>query len=265
MSISSEPRLRVAFKERWGGCSLEEDILETQAVFTFSESLGVDPRSWEFDLKHYAEEPDLFGSPVFRGEQCRAPFSFRYGHLNHNLLVTGMIYVDDDQSAMIGTLTCSPSQQKLLTRTRLLLAGINTDTLEAVGHNVEMSRKVFYLDYVKALAPQQRRDAIFDLAQRTWGTGNPKFLDHPKLASELERLGISELAEADLACQVGPVEFDGRRCTVPLTYYLYGEGELSTCFGYYVEVHILARIGNKPSRGDDISIENMWFSDRLVR
>jgi hypothetical protein len=30
-------------------------------------------------------------------------------------------------------------------------------------------------------------------------------------------------------------------------------------FGYYVEVHILARIGNKPSGGGDISIEKMWF------
>jgi hypothetical protein len=35
----------------------------------------------------------------------------------------------------------------------------------------------------------------------------------------------------------------------------YNEDDL----GYYVEVHILARIGNKPSGGGDISIENMWF------
>ena len=30
-------------------------------------------------------------------------------------------------------------------------------------------------------------------------------------------------------------------------------------FGYYIEVHILAGIGNKPSGGGDISIEEMWF------
>jgi hypothetical protein len=114
---------------------------------------------------------------------------------------------------MIGTLTCSSSQQKSLARTRLLLAGINPNTLETVSDNVEISRDVPYLDYIKALAPQQQRDAIFELSELAWGIDNPKFLDHPKLASELERLGISELAEGDLACQVGPVEFDGERCT----------------------------------------------------
>jgi hypothetical protein len=184
----------------------------------------------------------LFEPPVFGGDQCRAPFSFLYEHLNHNLLITGFIYIDDDQSAMIGTLTCSPSQQKSSARTRLLLAGINPVTLETVGHNVEKSRNVRYLDYIKALARQQRRDAIFDLARLAWGTNNPKFLDCPKIASELDRLGISELAEGDLACQVGPVEFDGRRCTAPLTYSLYGEGEASKygeeSLGYFVEVHI---------------------------
>jgi hypothetical protein len=30
-------------------------------------------------------------------------------------------------------------------------------------------------------------------------------------------------------------------------------------FGYYIEVHILAGIGNKPSGGGDISIEEIWF------
>ncbi len=111
--------------------------------------------------------------------------------------------------------------------------------------------------------PQQRRDAIFDLAQLSWGTDNPRFLDHPKLAPELQRLGISGLGTADRCHQVGPVEFKRGRCTAPLTYPLYGEGELSKYdegdLGYFVEVHILAGIGNKPSGGGDISIENMWF------
>ena len=56
--------------------------------------LGVDPRFWEFDVKHYAEEPDLFGAPVFRDDQCAAPFSFRYVHSNYNLVVTGIMYID---------------------------------------------------------------------------------------------------------------------------------------------------------------------------
>jgi hypothetical protein len=101
------------------------------------------------------------------------------------------------------------------------------------------------------------------MARLAWGTNNPKFLDHPKLAPELQGLGISELAEGDPACQVGPVEFDGRRCTAPLTYSLYGEGEVSKygedSLAYFVEVHILAGVGNKPSGGGDISIEGMWF------
>jgi hypothetical protein len=111
--------------------------------------------------------------------------------------------------------------------------------------------------------PQQRRDAIFELAELAWGD-NPKFLGHPKLAPELQKLGISELVEVTLAQEVGPVEFSAGRCTVQLTYPLYGRGELSKYNeghpgGYYVEVHILARIGNKPSGGGDISIENMWY------
>ena len=46
-------------------------------------------------------------------------------------------------------------------------------------------------------------------------------------------------------------------------YSLYGEGDPSKYdedgFGYYIEVNILAGIGNKPSGGGDISIEEMWF------
>jgi hypothetical protein len=44
--------------------------LKDQAVIAFGEMLEVDPRSWEFNLKHYAEESDLFGAPVFRDGQC---------------------------------------------------------------------------------------------------------------------------------------------------------------------------------------------------
>ena len=103
---------RLAFSERWSGSSLQEDILKDQTVVTFSETLGINPRFWEFQLRHYAEEPDVIGAPVFRADQCLAPFSFHYEHLNHNLAISGIIYIDDDQSAMIGTLTCSSIQEK---------------------------------------------------------------------------------------------------------------------------------------------------------
>src|SRR5215469_3860553 len=96
----------LAFSKNRGPSSLQEDLLKDQAVLTFSESLGVAPRSWEFDLKHYAEEPDVIGAPVFRADQCTASFSFRYQHLDSTLglVVTGIVYVDDDGSAMVGTL-----------------------------------------------------------------------------------------------------------------------------------------------------------------
>jgi hypothetical protein len=254
---------RLAFRERWGGSSLEEDILKDQAVFAFSETIEVKPRFWKFDLKHYAEEPDVIGVPVFSGDQCIAPFSFHYEQLNHRLVITGIIYIDDDGSAMIGTLACSSGQEESRSRRRLGLAGINPDTLETLSYTAELSLKIPYLDYIKALLPQQRREAIFDLARLAWGTDNPQFLNHPKLVPELHRLGISGLAQTYEALQVGPVEFKGRRCTAPLTYTLYGEGEWSKYdeggFGYVVEVHILAGIDNKPSGGGDISIENIWF------
>jgi hypothetical protein len=173
------------------------------------------------------------------------------------------MYIDDDESSMIGTLTCSTDEEKSHSRKRLVSAGINPDTLETVSHNVEMSRNIPYLDGLQAFMPQQRREAIFDLAELAWGIDNPKFLDHSELASELQKLGIWDLRGPEPLPEVGPVEFNRGRCTVPLTYYLYGDSELSKyderSLGYYVEVHILAAIGNKPSGGGDISIQNMWF------
>jgi hypothetical protein len=257
---------RLAFRERWGGSSLEEDILKNRAVSAFSKTLGVDPRSWEFDLKHYAEEPDLFGAPVFRDDQCIATFSFCYGHLDSSLslVVTGFAYVDDDGSAIIGTLACQSNQEESGARRRLEFAGINPDTLETVSHDQEMSLRISYLDYINVLMPQQRRDAIFELAGLVWGTDNPQFLDHPKLADELARLGIWNLDEVNECHMVGPVEFQQGRCTAPLTYPLYGEGKASKYdedgVGYVVEVHILAEIANKPGAvGGAMSIEDIWW------
>jgi hypothetical protein len=255
------------FSERGDDSSLEADILKDRRVSTFSETLGINPSSWEFELKHYAEEPDCFGTPMFGDKFCAAPCSFRYNHLDsdRNLIVDGIIYIDADASAKIGTLTCLCGQKNPEARRRRLeLAGINPDTLETVSHCVEMSGKVPYLDYIKGLLPQQRRDAIFELAELEWGTDNPKFLAQPKLARELQRLGISALGEIDKCHEVGPVEFKGGQCTAPLTYYLYGEGEASKYdeggFGYFVEVHILASIANKPGAGGgDISIQDIWW------
>jgi hypothetical protein len=269
---------RLAFTERRGGSSLQEDLLLDPAMITYSKSLGVNPALWEFDLRHYAEEPDVIGAPVFCEDEARAPFTFRYEHVSgKNLVITGIIYVDDNRNALIGTLACSSTQEQSSRARRLVAAGIDPDTLETVSHSraklIHRLRESLYLDYLNALLPQQRRDAIFDLADVAWGTEAPSrrpdssttplFLNHPKLAPELARLEIRDLCATCKAHDVGPVEFKEGRCTAPLTYYLYGDGELSKYDeggdGYFVEVHILAGIGNKPGGRGDISIENMWF------
>jgi hypothetical protein len=56
----------------------------------------------------------------------------------------------------------------------------------------EMARKMPYLDYLGSLLPQQRREAIYYLSDLAWRAnpgalaGNPLFIDHPKLAPELQ-------------------------------------------------------------------------------
>jgi hypothetical protein len=145
----------------------------------------------------------------------------------------------------------------------LELVGINPDTLETVSHDVGISRRVPYLDYIKALLPQQRRDAIFELARVTWGD-TPPLLNQPRLADEVARLEIWDLDIADKCQEVGPVEFKAGRYTAPLTYPLYGKGEASKYdeggFGYFVEVHILAGSANKRGAGGgDISIQDIWW------
>jgi hypothetical protein len=190
-----------------------------------------------------------------------------------------MIYIDDDQNALIRTLGASSSREKSCARERLVAMGINPDTqarqfdtyskalsfnrryilashdytLETLSHDVQMASGMPYLDYLARLLPQQRRETIADLAQLTWGTDNQLFLDDPKIAPELQRLGIRELGISDRWYIVGPVEFAGGRCTAPVLYPLYGEGKDSQYdrggLGYYVPVHILAGIGNKSGGG----------------
>jgi hypothetical protein len=81
---------RLAFSERWGSSSLEEDILK---------ALGFNPDQWQFELKHFAEEPDLFGTPVFGADQCTASFRFPFTNSPDNLLIRG---------PFISTMTAAP-------------------------------------------------------------------------------------------------------------------------------------------------------------
>ena len=128
---------RLAFTERRGGSSLQEDLLQVPAMIAYSQSLEVKPALWEFDLRHYAEEPDVIGPPVFCEGEARAPFTFRYEHVSgKNLVIAGIIYVDDNRSALIGTLACSSTQEQSCRARRLVAAGIDPDTLETVDHTV---------------------------------------------------------------------------------------------------------------------------------
>jgi hypothetical protein len=95
---------------------------------------------------------------VFCEDQSRAPFTFRYEHVSgKNLVITGIIYVDDNQSALIGTLACSSTQEQSCRARRLAAAGIDPDTLETVSHSraklIHRLRESLYLDYLKALLP----------------------------------------------------------------------------------------------------------------
>jgi hypothetical protein len=177
-----------------------------------------------------------------------------------------MIYVDDDQSALIGTLACSSTQEESCRGRRLVEAGIDPDTFETLRHEVELAQKIPYLDYLRTLLPQQRREAISDLADPAWGTaigrpfgpaGNPLFVGHPKLAPELAGLEIRDLTESCYRHVVEPVEFVGGQCIAPIWYRLFGGGyEIGE---YYVAVHILAGIGNQPGGGGDIWVQDLWF------
>jgi hypothetical protein len=246
--------------------SLEEDLLKMLAVF--SETLEVDFSSWKLELRHYAEEPDVIGTPVFDADQCKAPFSLRYYPVgvfrsHEDLVVSGMIQVADNQRTLVGRLAASSTREESCAGERLVQLGVDPDTLETVAYDAAKAPKMPYLDYLETLRPQQRRDAIYRLSELAWGTDNPLFMDHPKLASELQRLGISELRIVDPCHQVGPVEFAGGRCTAPIWYPLYGngydeDGNFDNGPTYYVKVHILAGIANKPSGDGAIWVEDLW-------
>jgi hypothetical protein len=258
---------RSLFIAGWMG-TLEEDLLKAPAVAAFSKSLGVDPRVWQPEPHHYAEELDLIGTPVFGTSQCRAPFNFRYvaalrslDRVYDDLVISGMIYIDDDQGTMIQTLAASATREPSCARERLTEMGINPDTWEIVAHDAAMASKMPYLKYLEALLPQQRREAIFELADQAWRQDNPLFMDHPALAPELARLKITHLGVTDFCHMVGPVEFCALgQCTATITYPLYGGGdEDNTSDGYYAEIDILASIGNRPGGGGDIRIQDLWF------
>jgi hypothetical protein len=98
-----------------------------------------------------------------------------------------MIYIGDDQSAVIRMLGASSTREKSCARERLVASGIDPDTLEAVGHDAEMARKMPYLDYLRRLLPQQRREAIFRFSRTGLGDRKSTLYESPRTRSRITK------------------------------------------------------------------------------
>jgi len=253
--------------------SIPEQILAHPTVVGLNKRLG--SAHWKFETSDDRMGATEIGSPKFSEDLCIVPVLFRYENLNHSgwpvnvehkLFVNTLVYIDDEGKPMVGTVKCWSNQAEV-------------DAQKAALANL---RKVEYLNYLRTLTPLNRRNAIFELADITWGTHNPRFLAHPQLSAAIKKLGIHDLGYAHH--EVGAVELDRNHCIVPITYQLYGyladsdpgyfdpveaykqyrridPFEASEA-KYYTQVHILACI-TPASTGDigaEISIENMWFS-----
>jgi hypothetical protein len=107
---------RLAFTERWDGSYLKEDLLQHPAMITYSKSLGVNPALWEFELHHYAEEPDLIGAPVFCEDQSRAQFTSRYEHVSGKSL--GDRSTDALRLAIHSAISQSPKTRSRISKAR---------------------------------------------------------------------------------------------------------------------------------------------------
>jgi hypothetical protein len=241
--------------------SIAEAMLKHPTVVEFNNSLGFQA-CWKIRAMEFGTEAGEIGSPRFSEDFCIAPIFFRYENLTHyygwttsnleyQLVVNAFVYIDDYGEPMLGTVTCSSNQGEVDAEKRIL------NDLQKHG----------YVDYLRALTPLKRSDAICDLAKHTWETEDSKFLSHPQLAAALRQSSIADLIYSETEC--GPVELQEDRCTAPITYKLYGffpkeENENSEA-KYYVEVHILACISDRaPSGSADVagglSVEDMSFS-----
>lgn len=259
---------RIVFSESQG--LIAKKMLEHPTVVAFNQSLGFDPH-WRFKTTHSEMGADEIGSPSFSENLCIVPILFSYDNIQHSigsivsnleykLFVNGLVYIDDNAEPMIGTVTCWSNQTEVDAQ--------KAEFAELQEHS--------YLNYLRVLTPSNRPSAIFDLACLTWGTDDPKFLTYPQLNAAAKSLGIAHLSHADLT--VGPVEFEGDHCKVPITYelygYLHGKDELIAAKSiddeildakYFVQIQILASVSDTVSAstsdiGCELSIGNMWFS-----
>jgi hypothetical protein len=259
---------RMVFSKSKG--SVAEELLRHPTIVAFTKSLGFNAY-WEIETEDHGMGAGEIGSPTFSDGFCFVPILFRYKNLNHfrgwtvsnleyKLFVNGWVYVDDDGEPVIDEVSCWSNQAEV----------------DAEQKALADSQKNGYVNYLRMLTPLNRRNAIFDLAHLTWGIDDPKFLTHPQLCAASTALGIAHLGY--LHHTVGPVELEGDRCKVPITYEfggsLHGKDELLAAKSiddevldtkYYIKIQMLACVSDTPPTstsdiGCELSIENMWFS-----
>jgi hypothetical protein len=194
--------------------SVAEEMLKHPTVVEFNKSLRLQAY-WKITTKEFCTEAGAIGSPIFSEDFCIAPMVFRYENLNHyrgwttsnleyQLVVNALVYIDGDEELMVGTVTC----------------WTNRGEVDAEKRALNDLQKDGYVNYLRALTPLKRSDAICDLAELTWGTDNPKFLSNPQLAAALRQSSIADLILS--GTESGPVELQEDRCTAPIMYKLYG-------------------------------------------
>lgn len=240
--------------------SLAEDMLKHPTVVEFNQSLGW-RAYWKSETSEFGIDAIEVGSLRFSDGLCTAPISFRYIDLNHcsgcivsnleyQLTVHALVYIDEDGEPMVGTVTCVTNQ----------------DEVKAEEEALSDLKKDGYLSYLRALTPAKRCNAVFDLADLTWGIDNPKFLSHPQLTIALMQSGIDLIYSEH---EVGPVELYGDHGTAPITYTFYGylpkgneEASEAICC---VEVDIFACVSDRSASGSDdvgaqLTVKDLWFS-----
>jgi len=242
------------------GAPVAEDMLKHPTVVEFNQSLGWSAY-WKSETSEFGIDAIEVGSPRFSELLCTAPISFRYINLNHysgcivsnlehQLTVHALVYIDEDGEPMVGTVTCATNQ----------------DEVKAEEEALSALKEDGYLNYLRALTPAKRCNAVFDLADLTWGIDNPKFLSHPQLTVSLMQSGIDLVYSEH---EVGPVELDGDHGTASITYTFYGflstgEEEIPEAISC-VEIDILACVSDRSASDSDdvdaqLTIKGLWFS-----
>jgi hypothetical protein len=243
----------------------EDEFLKSQAESEVGLIAGEDPADWMVDLHHGAEYREVVEAPVFADGKCTARFVFRYlSGDGRGIEIPGLILIDAQRRIQIAHHPCRPCSSDSLSRDRLIKLGIDPDTCETVSFR-PWQPPTSYLDWLRALLPEPRHDAISDLMQRAWGLENDPPLNDPGLASLVSELIKRGVTLSDLYCDssyVGSVECKRERCTAHLVYncYAHQRGDDAAGAGSEIELHILADIIEQPN----LSIKSIWYRiDRI--